>query len=38
VLRKSQDFEKVDARTIHFPVTIKPKGEAVVRYAVRYSW
>jgi len=38
VLRKSQDFDKVDSRTIHFPVAIKPKGEAVVRYTVRYSW
>ena len=36
--RKSAEFEKVDARTVHFPVRIAPKGEAVVRYTVRYTW
>lgn len=35
---KSTDFEKIDARTIHFPVRINKGGEAVVRYTVRYSW
>jgi hypothetical protein len=38
VLRKSQDYEKQDSRTIHFPVRIAPKGEALVRYTVRYTW
>jgi hypothetical protein len=38
ILRKSQEFRKEDSRTILFPVTIAPKGEAVVRYTVRYSW
>jgi hypothetical protein len=38
VTRKSHEFEKHDARTIHFPVRIAPKGEAVVRYTVRYTW
>jgi hypothetical protein len=38
VLRKSHDFTKEDARTIHFPLRIAPKGEAVVRYTVRYTW
>lgn len=38
VVKKTQDFEKWDSRTIHFPVTIKPKGEAVVRYTARYNW
>jgi hypothetical protein len=36
--RKTHDFTKEDARTIHFPVRISPKGEAVVRYTVRYTW
>jgi hypothetical protein len=36
--RKSADFEKVDSRTVHFPLRIAPKGEAVVRYTVRYTW
>jgi hypothetical protein len=34
----SQAYEKEDARTIHFPVSIAKDGEAVVRYRVRYSW
>jgi hypothetical protein len=38
VTRKTHDFEKQDARTIHFPVRIAAKGEAVVRYTVRYTW
>jgi hypothetical protein len=38
VTRRSHEFEKQDARTIHFPVRIAPKGEAVVRYTVRYTW
>ncbi len=31
-------FEKADARTIHFPVTVAPDGEVVIRYKVRYTW
>jgi hypothetical protein len=38
VVRRSQDFTRQDARTIDFPVRIAPKGEAVVRYTVRYTW
>jgi hypothetical protein len=38
VIRKSMDFEKVDARTIHFPLKISAGGETVVRYTVRYAW
>jgi hypothetical protein len=38
ITRKSHDFEKQDARTIHFRVRVEPKGEAVVRYTVRYTW
>lgn len=38
VTKKSQNFEKVDSRTIHFPVTIAKGGEAVIRYTVRYTW
>ena len=36
--RKTHEFTKEDARTIHFPVRINPKGEAAVRYTVRYTW
>ena len=38
VLRKSHDFTKEDARTIHFPLKLAPKAEGVVRYTVRYTW
>ncbi len=38
VLKKTHAFSKEDARTIHFPVRIAPKGEAIVRYTVRYTW
>jgi hypothetical protein len=38
VLRKSHEFTREDARTIHFPVRVAPKAEAVVRYTVRYTW
>lgn len=35
---KSRNFEKVDARTIEFPVQVAADGEELVRYTVRYSW
>ena len=38
ITSKSHDFEKQDARTIHFPVKIAAGAEATVRYTVHYSW
>ena len=38
ILKKSLEFEKIDARTIQFPVRIAKGGEAVLRYTVRYTW
>jgi hypothetical protein len=38
IIRKTADYVKDDARTVHFPVKIAPGGEAVVRYTVRYTW
>ena len=38
ITKKTQDFEKIDSRTIHFPVRIAKGGEAVIRYTVRYTW
>jgi hypothetical protein len=38
VTQRTQDYRKVDARTIEFPLRIAAKGEAVVRYTVRYNW
>jgi hypothetical protein len=38
ITEASSDHEKVDARTVHFPVTVPAEGEAVVTYTVRYTW
>lgn len=38
VTKKSTSFEKIDYRTIHFPVDVAPDKEAVVTYTVRYEW
>ena len=38
ITRHSQDYAKEDSRTIDFRLRVAPKGEAVVRYTVRYTW
>ena len=38
IVETTHEYEREDARTVHFPVTIAPDGEAVVRYRVRYTW
>jgi hypothetical protein len=38
VLRKTHEFTKDDSRTVIFPVKVAAKGEATVRYTVRYTW
>ncbi len=38
ITKQSQDYEKEDARTIYFPVTVAKDGSATVRYRVHYSW
>jgi hypothetical protein len=38
ITHKTQEYQKQDARTIHFPVKIAAGAEAVVRYTVHYSW
>ena len=35
---KSEDFEKIDARTVHFMVAVPASGKKTVRYTVQYSW
>ncbi|MCE9637899.1 MAG: DUF4139 domain-containing protein [Planctomycetes bacterium] len=35
---KSDEFTPVDARTIHFDVTVPPDGEKTLTYTVRYTW
>jgi hypothetical protein len=35
---QSANFNKKDAQTVEFPVTIAPNGEQVITYTVHYSW
>ncbi len=34
----THEFEKVDSRTIHFPVEVAKDGEVTIQYTVHYSW
>ncbi|MGK0456560.1 MAG: hypothetical protein ACJAUA_000862 [Zhongshania aliphaticivorans] len=34
----SHPFEKTDAQTIEFPVTVEPDGKQTVTYTVEYAW
>lgn len=36
--KASHDYQKADARTVEFPVTVKPDEEQVISYTVRYTW
>lgn len=38
ITTKNHDFDKRDANTVDFPLTIAADGEVKVRYTVRYSW
>lgn len=38
ITEHSDEFEKIDARTIHFPVTVPAGEEKIVEYTVRYTW
>jgi hypothetical protein len=38
IAENSADFQKKDAQTIEFPVTVAPNGEQVITYTVHYSW
>ena len=38
IIDSSTKWEKQDARTIHFPVDLKPGEEKTVTYTVRYTW
>lgn len=31
-------FEKIDARTVHFPVDVPKEAEVTIQYTVRYTW
>ena len=38
IVEQSSDFQRLDARTVRFPVTVPAGGTAQVRYRVRYTW
>jgi hypothetical protein len=38
IVESSHKYEKIDARTIHFPVTVGADEEVTVTYTVRYRW
>lgn len=38
ITQKTHDFQKQDARTVHFPVKIAAGGEVTMRYTVHYTW
>jgi len=38
IVETSRDFEKADARTIEFPVTVDPDATRTVDYTVEYRW
>ncbi len=38
IVDANQSFDKQDADTIRFPIQVPAKGEATVRYRVRYTW
>jgi hypothetical protein len=38
ITESTHPHEKIDARTIHFPINMAKDGEVTVRYKVRYSW
>ena len=38
IVHKNHEFQKQDARTVHFPVRVAPGAEGTVRYTVQYTW
>ncbi len=38
ILEKSDDYEKIDSRTVHFVVEVPAHGEKTIHYTVRYTW
>ena len=38
IIVSNHDYERQDARTVHFPVRVPASGETVVQYQVRYTW
>jgi len=38
IIVSNHDYERQDARTVHFPVRVPADGETVLQYQVRYTW
>ena len=38
ITANTHDFEKQDARTVHFPVKVAAGAEVTLRYRVQYTW
>jgi len=38
ITKQSDEFKKIDARTIHFEITVPPEGDKTVEYTVKYTW
>jgi hypothetical protein len=38
IIKSSDKYEKVDARTVHFEVEVPANGEKTVTYTVQYTW
>jgi len=38
ITKSSDEYEKVDARTIHFTINVPANGKKTVTYTVRYTW
>ncbi len=38
IAKATHDYQKADARTVHFPVRVEKDGEVTIRYTVDYTW
>ncbi len=38
ITQRSHPFEKIDSRTIHFPIEVEKDDEVTIEYTVHYSW
>ena len=38
ITESTHRYDKVDSRTIHFPIEVHKDGETIIRYTVHYNW
>jgi hypothetical protein len=38
ITESTHKYDKIDARTIHFPIEVAKDGEVTVKYTVHYNW